>query len=159
MIYLFILNFFLNFDFMPIFGYLTKIFYYIYENINLIKFILNLYNFRIDLIKKLIYLNHEIYITVPKDEYFQKIINLKLKIKVNQLNIDRKSFNIFKNLYLLFQYLKIYNKIKPDLVLLYTIKPNIIGSIASFFSFKKIKIYNFITGLGTFIFENNLKKR
>ena len=47
---------------------------------------------------------------VPKDEYFQKIINLKLKIKVNQLNIDRKSFNIFKNLYLLFQYLKIYNK-------------------------------------------------
>ena len=63
----------------------------------------NLYNFRIDLIKKLIYLNHEIYITVPKDEYFQKIINLKLKIKVNQLNIDRKSFNIFKNLYLLFQ--------------------------------------------------------
>ena len=119
----------------------------------------NLYNFRIDLIKKLIYLNHEIYITIPKDEYFQKIINLKLKIKVNQLNIDRKSFNIFKNLYLLFQYLKIYNKIKPDLVLLYTIKPNIIGSIASFFSFKKIKIYNFITGLGTFIFENNLKKK
>ena len=81
---------------MPIFGYLTKIFYYIMKILISLNSSWNLYNFRIDLIKKLIYLNHEIYITVPKDEYFQKIINLKLKIKVNQLNIDRKSFNILK---------------------------------------------------------------
>ena len=119
----------------------------------------NLYNFRIDLIKKLIDLNHNVYITLPNDDYFDKIINLNLNVKIIKLNIDRKSFNIFKNLFLYFQYLKLFVNIKPDSVLLYTIKPNIIGSIAASTLFRKIKIYNFITGLGTYIFTDNIKKK
>ena len=55
------------------------------------------------------------------------------------------------------RYFNILGKIKPDLVITYTIKPNIYGGIAA--RFKRIPYAVNITGLGTaFQNENMIKK-
>jgi len=116
----------------------------------------NIVNFRKELINKMYDMNIEIILSAPKDKYFHLID--KNKFKYVDLTYSRKSQNIFSNLYIIFFYFMQFLREKPDKILLFTIKPNIFCSLSAIF-FKKIKIYNFITGLGTLFFENNLKKK
>ena len=112
----------------------------------------NVYNFRTNLIKKLLELNNEVIILAPHDYCVDKLKIIGCKyIKVD---IKRKSINVFTNLILLYQYIKILNKLKPDILLLYTIKPNIIGGLAS--RILKIKTINNITGLGSNFISKNI---
>lgn len=117
----------------------------------------NIINFRINLIDKLIINCHKVIVSTPYDN-FTKYFN-KNKYDYIPYTYKRKSFNIFENLKIIFFYLKVILKQKPDIMLLYTIKPNILISISSIISNRKIKIYNFITGLGSFYFANNFKKK
>ncbi len=66
------------------------------------------------------------------------------------ISIDAKGINPLKDFATLMQYRRIYRELKPSLILQYTIKPNIYGSLAA----KKLRIpvVNNITGLGT-VFE------
>ena len=43
--------------------------------------------------------------------------------------IDRKGINPFQNIKIYFQYLKIFKIINPQIILTFTIKPNIFSSI------------------------------
>ena len=117
----------------------------------------NIINFRKNLIEKLLSNNHQIIVSAPKDD-FTKYLDTN-KYKFIPYSYQRKSFNLFENLKIILFYTNIISKIKPDILLLYTIKPNILISISSLFSFKKIKIYNFITGLGSFYFTKSYKKK
>ncbi len=94
----------------------------------------------------------DVYVVAPEDGYaknFPKFIPLK--------NLDRKGKNPIKDAKLLLEYTSIYRKIKPDLVLNFTIKPNIYSSLAC--RFLGIKCVSTITGLGyTFIEETFLTR-
>ncbi len=72
---------------------------------------------------------------------------LNLGFKVHQLEMQRHDFNLFNFLKDTLKVITLYQKIKPDLVHLITIKPVIIGLIAGFFS-PKIKYIASISGLG-----------
>lgn len=106
---------------------------------------LGLYNFRKELIEKLIELNSEVYISLPQGP---KILELKeLGCQYIETAVDRRGINPIKDLKLLLKYIKIIRNIKPDYVLTYTIKPNIYGGIAC--RITKTKQIANITGLGT----------
>ena len=111
-----------------------------------------LYNFRKEIAIKLLKEGYEVYITFPygdRVEYFEN-----LGCKFIETKVDRRGINIFKDTKLLFSYIKIMKKIKPDIVLTYTIKPNIYGGFAC--RIKKIPYLTNITGLGTGIEKNNI---
>ena len=112
----------------------------------------NVYNFRYSLIKELINKNYNVVVVAPYDRYSEKLKNIGCKT-IN-IYISSKSTNPIEDLRTLFQYWKIYKKEKPDLVVNFTIKPVIYGSIVC--SLLKIKTVNTITGLGTGIIKNNL---
>jgi glycosyltransferase involved in cell wall biosynthesis len=61
--------------------------------------------------------------------------------------MSSKGTNPKEDIKLIYNLYQLYNKIKPDLVLHYTIKPNIYGNIAC--RLLKIKTINNISGLGT----------
>ena len=102
-----------------------------------------LYKFRKELIEELLKEN-EVYISLPYGELVDKLISMGCKFI--DTSIDRRSKNPLKDIFLLIKYKKIIREIKPDIILTYTIKPNIYGSIASG---GKIPVISNITGLGS----------
>jgi len=106
--------------------------------------------FRKGLIKKLIDLNYLVTIIAPYDKFKNDIE--KLGCKYLDIDIDNKGSNPLKDIKLILKLRKIYKKINPDLVIHYTIKPNIYGTIAS--RLVGIKSIAVVTGLG-FTFINN----
>lgn len=105
----------------------------------------SLHNFRKELIKKLSK-NNKLYLMSDGNKIFfdkyerSKLLSVKFENKDN-------NFIFFKELRNLFSILNHYNKIKPDLVLNFNIKPVIYNTIISFL-FPKTKIVNTITGSG-----------
>ncbi len=117
----------------------------------------NIFNFRMELIKEIIKKGNKIVVSCPADKYSYRI---KLnKIKFIPINYRRNSINFYENLKIIINYLFVLRNENPNIILLYTIKPNIFVNISALFSFRKYKIYNFITGIGNLYFENNLKKK
>ena len=117
----------------------------------------NIVNFRQDLIKKLLEKNIKLILSSPPDSNLKKY-DLS-KIDYLPINYRRNTINIFENIYIIFFYLKKIFRHDPSVALIYTIKPNIFFSISALISLKKIKIYNFITGIGNLYFHGKLKKR
>lgn len=105
----------------------------------------NIYNFRLELIKTLMSQGHEVFALAPKDSYVSKIE--EIGVKCYNVDLNPKGTNPLKDLGLIFQYHKLFNKIKPDIILSYTIKPNIYGNIAARMLFIPTIIN--ISGLGT----------
>ena len=117
----------------------------------------NILNFRKKLITDLYLKKNKIILSAPIDKSLEKID--KSKFSYLPINYNRKSFNLLKNLYIILFYVRQFNLHKPQKILLYTIKPNIFCSLSTFFTYKNIEIYNFITGLGSLFFSNPFKKK
>lgn len=106
----------------------------------------NIYNFRQNVIDKLLAESHEVIVIAPVDEY------LEYKEKYPQVKhygirtLDRDSTNPLKDLLLIAELIRRYRIVKPDLILHYTNKPTIFGSIAA--RFHRIPSIAMITGLG-----------
>lgn len=103
-----------------------------------------LYQFRLELLEELLKQNHEVIIATPKGDYTDKFIEMGCRIRFT--NLSRHGKNIFQELKLLKTYKKILKEEKPDVVLTYTIKPNIYGGIAC--RALKIPYIANVTGLG-----------
>lgn len=121
----------------------------------LANFGMGLYNFRKELLEELIKQNYEVYISLPNDKYVPLLEELGCKFIDTTMN--RRGTNPFLDLLLLFKYIRILKKIKPDLVLTYTIKPNVYGGIAC--QFLKIPYIANITGLGTAVENKGLLQK
>lgn len=107
------------------------------------------YDFRKEVIQKLIEEKYKVYIVLP---YGEKVELLKeMGCEFIDLPLDRRGLNPIADLKLLLSYKKILKKIKPDLMLSYTIKPNTYGGLVC--RWLKIPYIANITGLGT-AFEN-----
>lgn len=114
-----------------------------------------IYNFRRELLSSLISKNYEVIISVPK--HSRNIEFEKIGCKIDEININRTGKNPLKEMALMQSYKKQIRRINPNLVLTFTAKPNIYGSLAC----QKLKIpyINNITGLGSnFQSENLIKK-
>ena len=107
-----------------------------------------LYQFRKELIFELLKKN-EVYISLP----YGKLVEPLKKAGCRFINteLDRRGVNPITDLKLLQKYLRIISKVKPDLVITYTIKPNIYGGFVC--RIKNVPYAINITGLGT-AFEN-----
>lgn len=121
----------------------------------LANFGMGLYNFRKELLEELISQNHDVYISLPNDEYVPML--KKIGCKFIDTPINRRGTNPLTDLKLLFNYVKLLNNIKPDIVLTYTIKPNIYGGLACRLS--NISYISNITGLGTAVVNGGLLQR
>lgn len=87
---------------------------------------------------------------------FKKKI-LSYGFKVQELKLDRKSLNPFKEINNLIILKKIIGTFEPDVIVNVSLKPILYGSICSFFS-KTIRLkINAIVGLGYLFINNNIK--
>ncbi|MCB0686791.1 MAG: glycosyltransferase family 4 protein [Saprospiraceae bacterium] len=90
--------------------------------------------------------NYKVTVLAPVDEFirytedFQEIDHIGLQY------LDRDSVNPFKDLRLLFELYGHYRRIKPDLILHYTVKPNIYGGMVSYIL--HVPSIAVVTGLG-----------
>lgn len=104
-----------------------------------------LYKLRKELITKLIDEGAEVFASLPRDMYTQKIENLGCTFF--ETTINRKGTNPFTDLKLFKFYFKLIKDIKPNVVLGYTIKPNVYGALAC--QLLKTPYIPTITGLGS----------
>lgn len=105
------------------------------------------YRFRRELLERLLKENNEVFVSTLPGQYVEKIKDLGCKHIM--INFNRKGTNPIKDIKLLKLYKKIISEIKPDVVLTYTIKPNVYGGLAC--QINKVPYYETITGLGSAI--------
>jgi glycosyltransferase involved in cell wall biosynthesis len=113
-----------------------------------------LYKFRKELIEKLRE-NHEIFISLPFGEFIPGLEELGCKF-INT-PISRRGKNPLTDIKLLIKYIDMIKKIKPNVVLTYTIKPNVYGGLVS--SIFGVPYIANITGLGTAVENKGLLQK
>lgn len=111
-----------------------------------------LLSFRQEVVTTLINKGYEVIVSVPKGNRINEIESLGCKVDIS--NISRRGMNPIEDLKLLKYYLNLLSRIKPDVVLTYTIKPNIYGGLAC--AIKGIPYIVNITGLGTAVERKGL---
>ncbi len=91
----------------------------------------NIYNFRQNIIRKFLDEGWEVVVIAPVDEYITYRDNFPNVLHMDIKYLDRDNVNPTKEIRLFFELKRIYKKVRPDLVIHYTHKPNIYGGIAS----------------------------
>ena len=114
-----------------------------------------LYLFRKELLAQFLKDGHEVVVSIPFDENRFKIE--KLGCRVIEAHLERRGSNPVHDLKLLGEYLACLKAEKPEMVLTYTIKPNLYGGLAC--RIRKIPYLMNITGLGTAIEHKSLLSR
>ncbi|MEO1055139.1 MAG: glycosyltransferase family 4 protein [Bacteroidota bacterium] len=115
----------------------------------------NVYNFRMGLIKALQSNGIAVTVIAPKDRYSEKLI--ENDCEYIEVKMDSRGVNPIKDLALVAELYGIYKRIKPDVILHYTIKPNIYGTIAA--SLLRIPVINNVCGLGTVFLKDSVFSR
>ena len=113
-------------------------------------------NFRIDVIKALQKEGFEIICIASKDNFSknsEKILK-SIGCKIINIKLDRKGLNPFLDLIYFIKLYFLYKKILPNLIIHYTIKPNIYGSFAA--KLNGLKSINIVTGLGSGIIKGGI---
>lgn len=114
-----------------------------------------LYDFRGEVLKKLIDNSYEVVVSLPDNTKVSEIESLGCRV-VNTY-INRRGVNPKEDFKLLRSYFSLLKEEKPDLVLTYTIKPNVYGGYAC--SRLKIPYISTVTGLGSTFQWDGLKKK
>lgn len=121
----------------------------------LTNFDVGLYNFRKELIKVLMDKGSKVYISLPYGKYVDKLVQMGCEFI--DTFVDRRGINPLTDIKLVLNYRRIIKNVKPDMVITYTVKPNIYGGLVC-------RLYNIpyasnITGLGTAFQNNGLLKK
>lgn len=113
------------------------------------------YNFRREIIQRLLDENFKVYIVVP---YGEKVELLKeMGCEHINISLERRGVNPINDFKLFISYYKIFEKTKPSAVLSYTIKPNIYGGIVC--RIRNIPFFPNVTGLGTAVENDTLLQK
>ncbi|WP_339319204.1 glycosyltransferase family 4 protein [Paenibacillus sp. FSL R10-2734] len=125
-----------------------------------------LYKFRKEVIQELIE-EYKVYISLPYGDYIPKLQDLGCEYI--ETSISRRGTNPVTDIKLFKKYIDLIKKIKPELVLSYTIKPNVYGGLACRMS--NVPYIVNVTGLGSavenggfmqkislFLYRSSLKK-
>lgn len=113
-----------------------------------------LYQFRKELIEELIK-EYKVVISLPDGDFIKPLENIGCKFI--DTPVDRRGINPIKDLKLFFTYQKILRQESPNLIITYTIKPNVYGSFAC--RILKLPYTVNITGLGTAFQKKSLLKK
>jgi galacturonosyltransferase len=115
----------------------------------------DIFCFRKELIESFLDKGYEVLISCPYGEKLKLLEGFHYIFADTE--IDRRGQSIINDLKLIMQYYRILKKHKPDIVLTYTIKPNVYASLVC--SLLKIPYINNVTGLGSVItFRGFVKK-
>lgn len=114
-----------------------------------------IYNFRRELVEKLLEMNYDVYIFSPVGKKIDMLVELGC-VHVN-IDINRHGTNLIEEAKLVHKYYHELEKIKPKVVLTYTIKPNIYGGLAA--KILKIPYISNVTGLGNAIENDNFLRK
>lgn len=117
---------------------------------------LNLYLFRLPIMKSLVEQGHNVYAICPRGEKFDEFS--KYGIKALEYKIKRQSLNPFKEIVTIKDIYKVIRPLNLDILQNFTAKPNIYGSIVGHLA-KIPLVVNAVTGLGSFYIENSKKAR
>lgn len=110
------------------------------------------YNFRLELLEALVDKKVDVSVALPPDE--RNHLFTQLGCKVVDLSVSRFGTNPFQDFKTMLSILKIIKRIKPDVVLTYTAKPNIYGGMAA--QLTKTPYITNVTGLGSNFEKQNL---
>lgn len=113
-----------------------------------------LYQFRRELMGELVK-QYEVTVLVPQGDFFEEIGALGCKVK--RMEMDRHGTNPLSELKLISEYKKEIRAAAPDIVLTYTIKPNIYAGMAC--ASLGVPYVANITGLGTAIENPGLMQK
>ena len=111
----------------------------------------NIFNFRAALIRALIRAGHRVTAVAPEDEYSDRVRSLGCGYK--PIPMDNAGTNPGKDLVLLFRFRQLFRQEKADIILTYTVKPNVYGTLAAW-TVGVPTICN-VTGLGTAFLRRN----
>jgi len=111
----------------------------------------NIHNFRLNFIKALLAHGHEVHTIAPRDAYSSLLEKHGCVHHDVQMN---HGTNPVDDTLLLMTLLITYLKIRPTVVLHYTIKPNVYGTLAA--SLLRIPSINNVCGLGTVFLKDDL---
>ncbi|MBT5231494.1 MAG: glycosyltransferase family 4 protein [Methylococcales bacterium] len=115
-------------------------------------------NFRGHLLQRLMMLGHEVTVAAPGLTGAWADGLEKLGIHTVDYRLDRASVNLFSDWATLRSLYQIVRRLKPDIVLGYTVKPVIYGTFAARLAGVK-KCYSLITGLGYAFSGSGVKRR
>lgn len=104
-----------------------------------------LYNFRIELVERLLKEKYKVYICLPYGEKVDKMVAMGCKFI--PVDIDKRGKNPFTDFKLLRSYRNLFEQLCPDMILMYTTKVNIYAGILA--GNRKIPYLMNISGLGT----------
>ena len=112
-----------------------------------------MYRFRADLIKHFVSQNFRVVVVAPFDQYSSLLTDLGSEVV--SLKVDRKGTNPISDIFYTIKLTKIILSNKPDVVLSYTIKPVLYGTLAAWITGVPQRI-GITTGLGNTFNSNNL---
>ena len=111
----------------------------------------NLVNFRAGLINALVDAGHEVIAVAPPDEYVSQLV--KLRCRYLPLPMDVQGTHPGRDFLFMIRIYRLLLSERPDVLLSYTIKLNIFGSIAA--HTLRIPVVNNISGLGAVFITNS----
>lgn len=114
-----------------------------------------LYLFRKEVLRAFADKGYETVISVPPDENCRKLEDMGFQVIPTEF--ERRGINPVHDFKLFLKYGKLLKQIKPDVVLTYTIKPNLYGGLAC--GIKRVPYLVNITGLGTAVEKQGLLGR
>lgn len=115
----------------------------------------NIYNFRLGLLEALRAEGYRIVCIAPRDDYSRKLQALGFEYR--EIRMNNKGTNPFEDLRLIGDLYRLYKALRPDVLLHYTIKPNIYGSVAA--GLLGIPAVSNISGLGTVFLNDSLSSK
>jgi len=110
------------------------------------------YHFRLNLAIDLKNNGYKVIFIAPYDIKYSELI--KERFKFYDIKVDSKGINPISDFRTMISLYKLYTNIRPDIVLNFTIKPNIYSSIIA--GILKIKSISNITGLGTIFINQSI---
>ena len=113
---------------------------------------MGLYKFRKELIEELVK-DHKVFFCTPEGEYVSLLQSIGCEF-ISCDTLKRRGTNPFSDFKLLVFYKRAIKELRPDVILTYTIKPNVYGGIAS--GRNKVPYIANVTGLGTSIENGGL---
>ena len=114
-----------------------------------------IYNFRLEIVERFLSDGHEVHVSSPYGERIDALV--ELGCKYHEAHLSRHGMNPIKEMGLIQYYKKLIREVKPDIVLGFTIKPNIYGAIAA--RSCKVPFVANITGLGTAVENPGLAQK
>ncbi len=114
--------------------------------------------FRLDLLKEFQKNSYEVFVLAPDIREDLRPLLDEMDIHFISIKLHRKGFSLPNLIYSIFELRKLFISIKPDLILSYTHKAIVGGSIAARLSQFK-NIYSLITGTGHLFDDNNKKEK